>query len=588
MLRQPIVCVLGHVDHGKTTLLDKIRSTAVAAKEAGGITQAIGATEIPIGTIREICGPLFSMHGNKVSGTPKASLSCEIESKIQIPGLLFLDTPGHEAFTSLRKRGGSCADLAILVVDINEGFRPQTIESIGFLKEFKTPFVVAATKIDSIRGWFPNLGKPFLETIARQPQHAKDALDEKIYRIVAQLSVQGFNSERFDRITDFTKNISIIPCSGRTGEGIPELLMMLSGLAQEFLKEELEIKGERGTGSILEVKDVRGIGTTIDVILYDGKIEKGDWIVIGGREPVVAKIRALLKPAPLKELRVEKQFEHVDRVSAAAGIKIFAAGMEKAIAGSPIITVKNESEIEGVKAELAKEIESIEFEKAVEGIVIKADTLGSLEAMIRMLGQKNIEIRKAEAGDVHRNDVVTIESADRLKKVILAFNVKVLEDAAEIAKERNVKIFENDVIYRLLDDYEKWVSDEKKKVEQEKLEGITRPGKILLLKGLVFRASNPAVVGVEVVSGIIKSGVALLKNGKEIGTIKEIQSEGQIVERAERGQRVAVSMSEPTVGRHISEGDELSVKISQDDLKVLEELGSAEEVALAKKTLGIE
>lgn len=572
MLRQPIVCVLGHVDHGKTTLLDRIRSSAVAAKESGGITQAIGATEIPIGTIKEICGNLFE----------------GIKTKIQIPGLLFLDTPGHEAFTSLRKRGGSCADLAILVVDINEGFQPQTIESIGFLKDFKTPFVVAATKIDSIRGWFPHEGKTFSESFAKQSQHVKTFLEERIYKIVAQLSEQGFNSERFDRISDFTKNISIVPCSGKTGEGIPELLMMLSGLAQEFLREELEIKSERGIGSVLEVKDVRGIGTTIDVILYDGKIEKGDWIVIGGREPIAAKIRALLKPAPLKDLRVEKQFEHVDSVSAAAGIKIFAAGFESAIAGSPIITVKSESETEEAKAELAKEIESIEFEKSADGIVIKADTLGSLEAMIRMLGQKNIEIRKAEVGDVHRNDIVTVESQDSLKKVILAFNVKISEDAAETAKSRNVKVFGNDVIYRLMEDYDKWISEEKRRMEQERLESITRPGKILLLRGMVFRASNPAVVGVEVVSGIIKSGVALVKNGKEVGTIKEIQSEGQVVEKAERGQRVAVSMNEPVVGRHIFEGDELAVKVTNDDLKVLEELGSQEEIALAKKTLGAE
>ncbi len=572
MLRQPIVCVLGHVDHGKTTLLDKIRSSAVAAKEAGGITQAIGATEIPLDTIKEICGPLFEM----------------IKTKLQIPGLLFLDTPGHEAFTSLRKRGGSIADLAILVVDINEGFQPQTVESIDFLKEFKTPFIVAATKIDSIKGWFPNAGRPFLESFARQPQHVKDAIEEKVYKIVAQLSEQGFGCERFDRISDFTKNISIVPCSGRTGEGIPELLMMISGLAQEFLKDKLELRSQKGVGSILEVKEVRGVGTTIDVILYDGKIEKGDWIVIGGREPIAAKIRALMKPAPLKELRVEKQFEHVDKVSAAAGIKIFAAGLENAIAGSPIITVKNESDIESVKSELAKEVEGIEFEKAVEGIVIKADTLGSLEAMIRLLKQKNIEIRKAGVGDVHRNDVVTIESEDRLKKVILAFNVKVSEDAAEIAKSRNIMIFDNDVIYRLLEDYEKWVSDEKKKAERERLESITMPGKILLLKGLVFRASHPAIVGTEVLSGLVKSGVSLLKDGKEIGTVKEIQSEGNAVEKAERGQRVALSIDGAIVGRHIFEGDELSVKITPADLAVLEELGSAEEVALAKKTLGIE
>ncbi len=572
MLRQPIVCVLGHVDHGKTTLLDRIRSSAVAAKEAGGITQAIGATEIPLGTIKEICGALFE----------------KLKAKLQIPGLLFLDTPGHEAFTSLRKRGGSAADLAILVVDVNEGFQPQTIESINFLKEFKTPFVVAATKIDSIKGWFPGEGKPFMESFARQPQHVKDMIEEKIYKIVGQLSEQGFDSERFDRISDFRKNISIIPCSGKTGEGIPELLMILCGLAQEFLKSEIEIKSERGIGSVLEVKEVRGIGTTIDVILYDGKMEKGDCIVIGGREPIVAKIRALLKPAPLKELRVEKQFEHVDKVTAAAGIKISAPGLENVIAGSPLISVKSESEIESVKAELSKEVEGIEFEKAVDGIVIKADTLGSLEAMIRLLKQKNIEIRKAGVGDVHRNDVVTIESEDRMKKVILAFNVKISEDAAEAAKSKGVKIFGNDVIYRLLEDYEKWVCEEKKKMEQERLEGITRPARLLLLKGMVFRASHPAIMGTEIVAGLLKPGVTLLKEGKEVGTVKEIQSEGSTVEKAERGQRVAVSIDGAIVGRHIFEGDELFVKITPADLAVLEELGSAEDIALAKKSLGIE
>lgn len=240
MLRQPIVCVLGHVDHGKTTLLDRIRSSAVAAKEAGGITQAIGATEIPLESIRKISGELLD----------------KLKINLEIPGLLFIDTPGHEAFTTLRKRGGSCADLAILVVDITKGFEPQTDESLNFLKQFKTPFIVAATKIDRVDGWHANEGESFLKSFDKQPEHVREKSDEAIYKILGQLSERGFESERFDRVSDFKKTIAIVPVSGISGEGIPELIMMLSGLAQAFLKKELELSSEQGKGIILEVKDL--------------------------------------------------------------------------------------------------------------------------------------------------------------------------------------------------------------------------------------------------------------------------------------------------------------------------------------------
>jgi translation initiation factor 5B len=314
MIRQPIVSVLGHVDHGKTTLLDKIRQTAVTAKEAGGITQAIGATEIPIGTIKEICGDLLE----------------KLKIQITIPGLLFIDTPGHEAFTSLRKRGSSIADLAILVVDVKEGFQEQTDESLEFLKQFKTPFAIAATKMDKVDGWVDQKSSSFLESLSKQPTFVKEKIDNSIYRLVTQLAERGFDSERFDRVTDFKKNIAIIPCSGLTGEGIAELLMVLTGLSQQFLKQELEVTKGIGRGSILEVKELRGLGTTIDVILYDGEIKRGDWLIIGGKEPIVTRIKALLQPPVLKELRVEKQFNNIDSVSAAAGVKIAAPGLEMA------------------------------------------------------------------------------------------------------------------------------------------------------------------------------------------------------------------------------------------------------------------
>lgn len=568
MIRQPIVCVLGHVDHGKTTLLDKIRKTAVAAKEAGGITQAIGATEIPIDAIKKICGPLLE----------------KMKLKITIPGLLFIDTPGHEAFTTLRRRGGSSADLAILVIDINEGFMAQTDESLEFLKEFKTPFVVAANKIDRTNGWIQHKDQSFSESFSKQPEWVRERLDEMLYKLVGQLSERGFESERFDRVTDFKKTVALVPCSGLTGEGVPEVLMMLTGLAQQFLKEQLETTKGMGRGSILEVKELKGHGTTIDVILYDGEIRKGDWLIIGGKEPIVVKIRSLLKPPALKELRVQKQFETVDSVQAAAGIKISAPGLEKAIAGSPVASVRNEEDIDAIKRELQKSVEEVEFEVQGEGVMLKADTLGSLEALIHILKKKSIPIKKAEVGTILRKDIIAIESVkDPLKKVIIAFNVPVDELARKEALDKKIKMIESNIIYRLVEEYEKFVEEQVKKMREEKLASITRPAIIKLLQGTVFRVSNPAIVGIEVLEGIIKPGYALQKNGKEIGKIKAIQSEGISMEEAKKGDKVAVSIEGPTVGRQIRENDELSTILRKSDLSILKELGMKDELELAVK-----
>jgi translation initiation factor 5B len=571
MLRQPILCVLGHVDHGKTTLLDKIRKTAVAQKEAGGITQAIGATEIPKEVIEKICGDLLEKYN----------------VKLEIPGLLILDTPGHEAFTSLRRIGGSCADLAILVIDITQGIQEQTKESIEYLRLFKTPFVVAATKIDKIPGWISR-EKYFLDNLKLQPEFVKQKLEEYIYTLVAQLSELGFAAERFDRVADFKTTLAIVPCSGVTGEGIPELLVILAGLAQIFLKDKLTLKSENAIGSILEVKEARGFGTVIDVIFYDGEVHRGDWLIIGGKEPIVTKIKAILKPRPLGELRVEKQFENVESARAACGVRIAAPGLEDVKAGMPIVATRNEKEIETIKENLRKDVALVEFERTGEGIIAKADTLGSLDALLHVLKQKGIEVKKAEIGNVSRSDVMLVESQDKLKKVILAFNVGIDRIAEEEAKARKVKIFQNNVIYRLMEEFEEWIKAEKERERKEKLERITRPGKIRILPGYVFRISKPAIVGVEVLEGIIKPEVKLVKDGKEVGTIKEIQSEGETQERAEKGERVAVSIDGGVVGRNVKEGDELLVLITKKDLEALEELRdmvSEDEIKLAREIL---
>jgi translation initiation factor 5B len=566
MIRQPIVVTVGHSDHGKTTLLDRIRGTAVTKMEPGLLTQHVGASYIPIETIKDTCGELLD----------------KFKIEIKIPGLLFIDTPGHAAFVSIRRRGSSIADLAILVVDITEGVQEQTDESIRILKEFKTPFLVAATKIDRIEGWAQNNEKCFLDSFNKQPDWVKQNFDEKFYKIVGQLSERGFESERFDRVTDFKKTVAIVPCSGITGEGIPDLLVILAGLAQAFLKEQLEVSKGIGKGSILEVKEVRGLGTTLDVILYDGEIKKGDWMIIGGKEPIVTKIKALLKPRPLKEMRVEKQFENIDYVSAAAGIKISAPGLDNVVSGSPVAFVSDERNIEEVKKELQASIEEIEFDTEGEGVILKADNLGSLEALIGIFRDK-VSIKKAETGKVLRKDVIEIENVnDRLKKLIIAFNVGVDEVAAKEAKDKSIKILQNNVIYQLIEHYEIFVEEEKEKIKLEKLETITLPAKIKLLAGHTFHASHPAIVGVEVLAGTIKSGYKLKKDGREIGEIKAMQSEGSAVEKAVAGDKVAVSIEGPTVGRQIEEGDELTTIINEQTLKVLEELKMKDELELAR------
>ncbi len=537
--------------------MDKIRGTSVVSQEPGEISQHVGASYVPLKVVRRICGELMK----------------KFNVELKIPGLLFVDTPGHAAFMSLRKRGGSVADLAILVVDVNEGFKEQTDESLEILKTFKVPFVVAATKIDRVAGWYPYENSTFMKSLSLQREEVKEELEKKIYVLVGQLAERGFESERFDRVRDFRKQVAIVPVSGVTGEGIPELLMVLSGLAQQFLIGKLELS-ETGKGSILEVKETKGFGTTIDVILYDGKIRRGDLLIIGGKKPIVTRVKALLQPPPLRELRVEKKFEVVNEVRASAGVKVAAPNLEGVKAGSPIIVVSDEKKVGEALKLVQQEVEEIEFEKSIEGVIIKADTLGSLEAMIKLLGEENIPIRKAEVGSVSKQDVIEAQAVkDKLKRVVLAFNVKVLPEAQELSKNLRVRIFSNDVIYRLVEEYREWCRSEREKEIREKLESVSRPVELRILKGCVFRVSKPCIVGVEIIAGVLKPGVLLKKkDGRVVGRVKEIQSEGKRLEEARAGDKVAISMDEPVFGRHIKEDEILLSELTPRDVAVLKEL----------------
>ena len=556
-LRSPIIVTVGHIDHGKTTLLDKIRGTSVTKTESGAITQHVGASYIPITTVKKICGNLLE----------------KFKTTLEIPGLLLVDTPGHSAFTTLRKRGGAVSDLAILVIDIVEGFQEQTDESLKILKEFKTPFVVIATKIDRISGWYPYENASFLDSFQKQRDDVKNAIDQKIYRLVSQLSERGFDSERFDRIDDFTKRVAIVPVSGQTGEGIPELLMLLSGISQQFLKDRIESSGI-SKGTVLEIKETRGFGITIDVILYDGKMRKGDYLAIGGKEPIVTKIKALLQPRLMQELRVEKHFKSVEEVQASSGIKISAPNLENVIAGSPLVAVSDEKDIEKAKELVQTEVEEIQFDKSVDGVVVKADTLGSLEAMMKILAEENITIRKAEVGNVNKEDVVGSQNVkDELKMVVLAFNVKIPGDIETLGKDLGIKIFDNSVIYRLIEEYKEWCLQKKERDIEKKLEEVTRPVELKVLPGFIFRQSDPAIFGVEVLRGHLKTGVLMKrKDGKKIGRIKEIQKEGKNASEAKRGEKIAVSMGDVTIGRNLNANDVITSVLSDHDKKILREI----------------
>jgi translation initiation factor 5B len=558
-IRQPIVAVLGHIDTGKTKLLDKIRKSRVQDREVGGITQHIGASYFPVDTLAKICGPLLNV----------------LKTDVQLSGLLVIDTPGHEAFVNLRKRGDAVADIAILVVDILRGFEAQTYECIEILKEKKTPFLVAANKIDRVPGWKPKQWETFSASYQSQDPYVRQALDENLYRIMGTFSRLGLQTDRFNNVTDFTKTIAIVPTSAKTGEGIPELLAVLVGLTQQYLRSRLKTTEGPAKGTVLEVKEEPGLGITTNVIIYDGILQKGDLIVVGAKEkPIVTNIRAVFVPKPLDEIRDPRdKFSSVDSVSAAAGVKIAAPNLEDALAGAPLYAVPSQDRLEEYVKLVSEEVEQIKIATDLDGIVLKTDALGSLEAIAESLKRSDVPIKVADVGDVSRRDVTEaaiVKEREPLHGVILAFNVKVLPDAEEEARNRDVPIFNHKIIYNLIDDYLQWMKKEEETRLGEEFDRLVKPAKVKFLPGYVFRKAKPAVIGVEILAGYIKPRHTLVKeDGRKVGEILQIQDKGKTASEANVGSQVAVSLSKTIVGRHIHEGEVFYVRVPEAHAKVL-------------------
>ncbi|HUI01649.1 MAG TPA: translation initiation factor IF-2 [Nitrososphaerales archaeon] len=549
-----------------TSLLDRIRGTGVQAREAGGITQEIGASFFPMETLEAICGPLLSRTGGQ----------------LKIPGLLVIDTPGHEIFSNLRMRGGSAADIAIILVDVLKGLENQTLESIEILKERRVPFLVALNKVDMIRGWRKDTttGKaniPLAAALKQQPPEWNDELEERLYNVVGGLSKAGFQAEAFYRIKDFRKQVSIIPVSARFGVGIPELLAVLIGLAQQFLTTKLsqgsgDVSG-RSKGIVLELQEEVGMGETANIILTEGTMRVGDRIAVVKRDGAAqTRVKALFMPKPLDEMRDPRdKFTAVGEVYAAAGVKLVSPDLEDVIPGTSVVSFSTEEEFSSLKAEMEKDLSTLRRRSDSVGVVVKAGSIGGLEALLKMLEERSIPVRLADIGDISRAEIVEAQSVaekDPYLGAIIGFDVKVLPEAKESAE--GVKIVLSDVIYDSVEGYVQWAAGKREEDARNALQNVTMPAKIKALKGNFFRRNDPAVFGVEVLAGKLRPKVRLMnQKGEEVGFLEQIQENGKSIPEAGVGAQVAISVKGPTLGRTIKEEEDLYTYPTSSDAKLL-------------------
>ncbi|PNY04227.1 eukaryotic translation initiation factor 5b-like protein [Trifolium pratense] len=562
-LRSPICCIMGHVDTGKTKLLDCIRGTNVQGGEAGGITQQIGATYFPAENIRERTKEL------------------KADATLKVPGLLVIDTPGHESFNNLRSRGSGLCDIAILVVDIMHGLEPQTIESLNLLKMRNTEFIIALNKVDRLYGWKTCRNAPIRKAMMKQSKDVKNEFNMKVTQIITQFKEQGLNTELYYKNKEMGETFSIVPTSAISGEGIPDMLLLLVQWTQRTMIEKLTYS-EEVQCTVLEVKVIEGHGTTIDVVLVNGVLHEGDQIV----GPIVTTIRALLTPHPMKELRVKGSYIHHKEIKAAMGIKITAQGLEHAIAGASLYVVKPDDDLEYIKKAALEDVESVlsRVDRSGEGVCVQASTLGSLEALLEFLKtpEVNIPVNAINIGPVHKKDVIkagVMLEKKREYSTILAFDVKVTPEARELADKLGVKIFSADIIYHLFDQFKAYMDNIKEEKKKESADEVVFPCVLKIIPNCVFNKKDPIILGVNIVEGTLKIGTPICIPSQDfidIGRIASIEINKKSVNHAMKGQEVAIKIvgcnseeKQKTFGRHFDIDDELVSHISRRSLDVL-------------------
>ncbi|KAL5069734.1 hypothetical protein RYX36_020621 [Vicia faba] len=567
-LRSPICCIMGHVDTGKTKLLDCIRGTNVQEGEAGGITQQIGATYFPAENIRERTKEL------------------KADATLKVPGLLVIDTPGHESFNNLRSRGSGLCDIAILVVDIMHGLEPQTKESLELLKMRNTEFIVALNKVDRLYGWKTFRNAPIRKAMLQQSKDVQNEFNMRLEQIVTEFKEQGLNTALYYKNKEMGETFSIVPTSAISGEGIPDMLLLLVQWTQKTMIEKLTYSDEVQC-TVLEVKVIEGHGTTIDVVLVNGVLHEGDQIVVPGMQgPIVTTIRALLTPHPMKELRIKGSYIHHKEIKAAMGIKITAQGLEHAIAGGSLYVVKPDDDLEYIKTAALEDVESVlsRIDRSGEGVCVQASTLGSLEALLEFLKtpEVNIPVSSISIGPVHKKDVMKASVMLEKKReysTILAFDVKVTPEARELAEELGVKIFIADIIYHLFDQFKAYMENIKEEKKKESADEAVFPCVLKILPNCVFNKKDPIVLGVDILEGILKIGTPICIPSQDfidIGRIASIENNHKPVDYAKKGQKVAIKIvgsnseeHQKMFGRHFEIDDELVSHISRRSIDIL-------------------
>ncbi len=549
-MRSPICAFLGHVDAGKTSIMDSIRNTMSAYKESGGLTQNIGVTEVPTDRINQIAEDLLR----------------KFNIDIKVPSILFIDSPGHEAFVTLRERGASIADIAILTIDVMEGIQNQTIESIEILKSYKTPFIIALTKIDTIRGFFNMEGSSFLEFIAKQPQSYIELIDEKIYKLITDLSIYNFQAERYDRVKDFTKEVAIVPLSSVKEIGIKDLIVMLIGLSQRYIGLD---KQERSSAAVLEEKNVKGLGKVYDAIVYAGVLKVGDKVIANTVDgPIENKVKGIMRLVPLEESRENfGKYESLQEVNATTPIRLILQE-PNVMLGTSITVFSNEEE----KQDLIQKIkETVGYTgDDSKGLVICADSLGSIDAIRKIATSQGIEIGKSKVGEPSKNDITT---ASLNGGAILCFNVPVSKQTASIGDEYSVRIINSNSIYTLFDMYNQFQQESKNMSLENRKSKLRLPSKFTFLKGNIFRRSDPCVFGAEILLGELRPNYHIINSkGQRIGQIKDIQSDKIKLLSAVKGDKVAVSIDNAVYGRTIFEGDILYTDMELSDIMKFDDI----------------
>eukprot|EP00057_Strongylocentrotus_purpuratus_P031041 XP_783409.3 PREDICTED: eukaryotic translation initiation factor 5B [Strongylocentrotus purpuratus] len=422
------------------------------------------------------------------------------KEEMKIPGLLIIDTPGHESFSNLRSRGSSLCDIAILVVDIMHGLEPQTIESINLLKQKKTPFIVALNKIDRLFEWKSSPQTDVTNAIKKQKRHTRDEFEERTKNIITEFAEQSLNAALFNDNPDPKTYISLVPTSAISGDGMGNLMALIVTLSQTLLAKRIAFS-EMLQCTTLEVKSLPGLGTTIDVILVNGTLREGDTIVVAGQEgPIVSQVRGLLMPQPLKELRVKNQYAKHKEIKGAQGVKVLAKDLEKALAGLPMLVAEQPDEIEIYREEVAHLLKAAltSIKMSERGVYVQASTLGSLEALLEFLRTSKIP-----------HPVVAYA-------VILAFDVKVERDAQEMADREGIKVFQADIIYHLFDRFMAYREELKKRNKELHKHIAVFPCKLRILSQHIFNARNPIVMGVSVEGGIVKQGTPIIVPSREV------------------------------------------------------------------------